>query len=63
MAAAGRRSGGIDPLLPLVSDCFEAAKIANFPKNERWGLLAAADSDVSSIDKWRGFSSANWRCR
>jgi hypothetical protein len=46
MAAAGRRSGGIDPLLPLVSDCFEAAKIANFPKNEHWGLLAAADSDA-----------------
>jgi hypothetical protein len=36
-------------------------QFANFPKNEHWRRRTAEESIVSSIDKWRGFSSANWR--
>lgn len=50
-----------DPLPPVVSGRSEAAKLANFPKNEHWRSQTIGDSIVSSIGKWRGFSSANWR--
>jgi hypothetical protein len=29
-------SHSFDPLPPIVNGCFEATKIANFPKNKHW---------------------------